>query len=378
MNNAVIVDYARSAFQPARKGGLASMRPDELVAKIVRAIVDRSHINLDDLEDLIVGCAFPEGEQGYNIGRIAGLMAGLPNATGGATINRWCGSSMQSIHMAAGSIALGAGDLFVCAGVESMTRVPMMGFNPLPHPTFAKDRPDTYISMGHTAENVADRWKISRKAQEEFAAMSHARAAKAQSENLLDNEIIPVETKAGLVDRDGCIRPDTTPGILADLKPIFRQDGSVTAGTSSPLTDGASAVILASEAYAKEQGLNILARIKSTAVSGCDPAIMGIGPVQASKKAMARAGLSPDQLDVVELNEAFASQSLACIADLGLDRNKVNIDGGAIAIGHPLGATGARIVGKAASLLKREGANYALASQCIGGGQGIATILEAV
>ena len=378
MNTAVIVDYARSAFQPARKGRLAGMRPDALVADIVRALVGRAQINPNDLEDLIVGCAFPEGEQGYNIGRMAGLMAGLPTTTGGTTVNRWCGSSMQSIHMAAGAIALGAGDLFVCAGVESMTRVPMMGFNPLPHPAFARERPDAYMSMGHTAENVADKWNISRAAQEEFAALSHARAAKAQSENRLDAEIIPVATKAGAVDQDGCIRPGTTPEILADLKPVFRQDGSVTAGTSSPLTDGASAVIVARESYAKERGLNILARITSTAVSGCDPAFMGIGPIGASKKAMARAGISADRLDVVELNEAFASQALACMADLSLDRNKVNIDGGAIAIGHPLGATGARIVGKAASLLRREGGKYALASQCIGGGQGIATILEAV
>ena len=378
MNTAVIVDYARSAFQPAGKGRLAGMRPDELVAEIVRALVDRAAVHSDDVEDLIVGCAFPEGEQGFNIGRIAGLMAGLPTAAGGATINRWCGSSMQSVHMAAGAIALGAGDLFVCAGVESMTRVPMMGFNPLPHPAFAERRPDVYMSMGHTAENVADRWHISRAAQEEFAATSHARAAKAQSGGLLDAEIVPVETKSGFVDRDGCIRPGTTPDILADLKPVFRQDGSVTAGTSSPLTDGASAVIVARETYARAQGLNILARIKSTAISGCDPAVMGIGPVGSSKKALARAGISADELDVVELNEAFASQSLACIADLGLDRGKVNMDGGAIAIGHPLGATGARIVGKAASLLKREGGKYALACQCIGGGQGIATILEAV
>uniref|UniRef100_UPI00333E8CB7 thiolase family protein n=1 Tax=Castellaniella defragrans TaxID=75697 RepID=UPI00333E8CB7 len=374
MTATVIVGYARSPFTLAHKGALARTRPDELAAEVVKALVARTGIDPKDIEDLVMGCAIPEGEQGLNVGRLAAMMAGLPESVGGCTINRFCGSSMQSVHYAAGAIALGAGQVFLCAGVESMTRVPMMGFNPLPHPGFATRYPQAYIGMGETAENVAKKWGISRQEQEAFALESQRRAAHAQAQGLLRDEIVPVSG----VDADGCLRPDTTADDLAKLKPAFDQNGSVTAGTSSPLTDGTAALLVTSEDYARSHGLDILARVKSVAIAGCAPEIMGIGPVPATRKALERAGLDVNALDVIELNEAFASQSLACIRDLGLDPARVNIDGGAIALGHPLGATGARIVGKAAALLRRTGGQYALATQCIGGGQGIATILEAV
>jgi acetyl-CoA acyltransferase len=251
-----------------------------------------------------------------------------------------------------------------------------MGFNPLPNPALVEKRAGAYMGMGETAENVAEKYQISRAEQEAFAVKSQQKAAAAQKAGKLDPEIVPIETKGGIVDKDGIIRADTTAEILAGLKPAFDEHGSVTAGTSSPLTDGASATLVTSEAFAKANGLTILARIRSIGVIGCAPEIMGIGPVGASKKALERAGITADQLDVIELNEAFASQAIACIRDLGLDESKINLDGGAIALGHPLGATGARIVGKAAALLAREGGRYALATQCIGGGQGIATVLE--
>jgi acetyl-CoA acyltransferase len=378
MTDIVIAAYARSPFQPAKKGELATVRPDEMTAQVVRGLVDRLKIDAAEIEDLLLGCAFPEGEQGLNMARLVVLLAGLPISVAGATINRFCGSSMQSVHSAAGAIALGAGEAFLCAGVESMTRVPMMGFNPMPHPRLAEQMPGAYIGMGDTAENVAAKWNIGRAEQERFAVASHKKAAAAQAEGRLKDEIIAIKDGNRVIEKDGCIRPDTSAQGLADLKPAFDQKGTVTAGTSSPLTDGAAAVLVCSADYAKKRGLEPLARIKSIAVAGCAPEIMGIGPVAASKKALERAGISADKLDVVELNEAFASQSLACIHDLKLDESKVNIDGGAIALGHPLGATGARITGKAASLLKRTRGKYALATQCIGGGQGIATVLEAL
>ncbi|MFV1849279.1 MAG: thiolase family protein [Thalassospira sp.] len=378
MTNAVIAGYVRSPFTPARKGALAKVRPDDLAAQVVKGLVEKTGVDPKAIEDLILGCAFPEGEQGFNVARLITFLADLPRSVGGVTVNRFCGSSMQSIHQAAGAIAIGAGDAFICAGVESMTRVPMMGFNPLPNPELYKAMPEAYMGMGDTAENVAAKYSLTRSDQEAFAVESHKRAASAQAAGKFVDEIIPIQTKDGIVSEDGCIRGETTVEGLADLKPAFKADGVVTAGTSSPLTDGASAVLVCSEEFAAKNGLTPLARIKSVAVDGCLPEIMGIGPVGASKKALARAGLTSADIDVTELNEAFSSQALASIADLGLDVAKVNIDGGALAIGHPLGATGARIVGKAASILKRDGGKYALASQCIGGGQGIATILEAM
>ncbi len=378
MNSVVIAGYVRSPFQPARRGELVRTRPDDLAALVVRALVERTGVPPADIEDLILGCAFPEGEQGINIGRIVSILAELPLSVAGMTVNRFCGSSMQSVHIAAGAISMGAGDAFICAGVESMTRVPMGGFNPMPNPALYKKRPGVYMDMGITAENVAKKYEISREQQEQFALRSQTRTREAISAGRLADEIVAIQTPAGAVTRDGCPRPDTTAEALAGLKPAFDVSGSVTAGTSSPLTDGAAAVLVCSEQYADRNGLEKMARIRSFAVSGCEPEIMGIGPVQATRKALSRAGLSIDDIGVVELNEAFASQSLACIRELGLRDETINIDGGAIALGHPLGATGARITGKAAQLLKRENTRYALATQCIGGGQGIATILERI
>jgi acetyl-CoA acyltransferase len=378
MTNAVIAGYARSPFHFASKGGLARVRPDDLAAQVVRALITRTGVKPEDIEDIIVGCAFPEAEPGLNVARLIGLLADLPLSVAGVTVNRFCGSSMQSIHIAAGQIALGAGDVFVCAGIESMSRVPMMGYNPLVNPALMKSMPAAYIGMGETAENVARKWQIPRTEQEAFAVRSHQRAAAAVAGGKLNDEIVPIVSKGGSVDQDGCIRPDTTADALAGLKPAFDKEGTVTAGTASPLTDGAAAVLVCSEAYADKHGLPPLARIKSIAVAGCAPEIMGIGPVAATKKALARAGIEIGALDVVELNEAFASQAIACARELGIRDETLNLDGGAIALGHPLGATGARITGKAASLLARTGGRYALASQCIGGGQGIATILERV
>ncbi|WP_333825931.1 thiolase family protein [Pinisolibacter sp.] len=379
MKKVVVAGYARSPFTLAKKGELATVRPDRLAAQVIAGLVARTKVNVDDIEDLILGCAFPEGEQGLNMARLVGMMAGLPQSVAGQTINRFCGSSMQSIHSAAGAIQMGAGEVFVCAGIESMTRVPMMGFNPMPDPDLAAAMPGAYIGMGDTAENVAARWGITRAQMEEFAVASHVKANAARAAGKFEAEIVPVTDKKGkVVSTDGCIRPETTAEGLATLKPAFSATGLVTAGTSSPLTDGASATLICSLDYAEKHGLEPLAAIRSIAVSGCDPEIMGIGPVGSSLKAAARAGIDVKSIDVVELNEAFASQALACIRDLGLDPAKINLDGGAIALGHPLGATGARIVGKAASLMKREGLKTGLATQCIGGGQGIATILEAL
>ncbi|SVD06620.1 uncharacterized protein METZ01_LOCUS359474, partial [marine metagenome] len=290
------------------------------------------------------------------------------------TVNRWCGSSMQAIHIAAGSISMGSGKAFICGGVESMTRVPMNGFNPMPHPKLLEDNPNVYLSMGITAENVAKKYQLTRQIQQEFAISSHQKASEAQSKGNFINEIVVVNG----CSKDGGIRPTTSQEILGNLKLAFDQNGTITAGTSSPLTDGAAITLICEEQYAKDNNLDILARIVSTSVQGCSPEMMGLGPIGASEKALKRANLSIKDIDVVELNEAFATQSLACIQDLSIEEKKVNIDGGAIALGHPLGATGARITGKAAELLRRENKRYALSTQCIGLGQGIATVLESV
>ena len=378
MTRAVIAGYTRSPFHLASKGSLAKVRPDDLAAQVVRGLLEQSGVNPEDIEDLICGCAFPEGEQGLNVARLIGFLSDVPLSVAGATVNRFCGSSMEAAHMAAGAIQLGAGDAFICAGIESMTRVPIMGFNPLPHPGLYKDYPQAYISMGLTAEEVAKRYGIPRERQEELAVESHRRATAAAQAGKFHGEIVPIQANGSAVTSDGTIRPDTTAESLADLKPAFDAKGTVTAGTSSPLTDGAAAVLVCSEAYAEKNGLEPIAAIKSVAKAGCAPEIMGMGPVHATRKALERAGLKAENIDVVELNEAFSSQALACMDELGLDRERTNIDGGALALGHPMGATGARITGKAASLLKREKGRHALATQCIGGGQGIATIVEAL
>ncbi len=378
MTKAVIAGYARSPFDFATKGALAKARPDDIAAQVVSGLIRKTGIDPSAIEDLILGCALPEGEQGLNVARLIGLIADLPITVAGATVNRFCGSSMQAIHIAAGNIALGAGEAYICAGVESMTRVPMVGFNPMPNPALVQKMPQAYISMGETAENVARKYQIPRTDQEAMAVASHRKAAAAQAAGRFTDEIVPVRNGGGDVDADGCIRADTNEEALAGLKPAFHAEGTVTAGTSSPLTDGAAAVLVTAEDFAKSHGLPILGRIRSVAVAGCAPEIMGIGPVAATEKVLKRAGVDIADIDVIELNEAFAAQALAVVRDLGIDPDRMNIDGGAIALGHPLGASGARITGKAAQIMKREGKGLALATQCIGGGQGIATIIEAV
>lgn len=372
----VICGFSRSPFHFANRGALARVRPDELLAQTLRGLLERVPVPREEIEDVIVGCAFPEAEQGLNLARLAVFLTDLPEHVAGVTVNRFCGSSMQAAHIAAGAIATGSGDLFLCAGVESMTRVPIPGFNPMPHPGLAARFPQAYMGMGETAENVAERWKIPRERQERFALESHRKAAAARTTGRFRDEIVPVVAKDGVVEEDGCIREDTSLERLATLEPAFRRGGTVTAGTSSPLTDGAAAVIVAEEGFARANGLPVMARIRAMAVAGCAPEIMGIGPVAATRRALSRAGLQLSDIDIVELNEAFAAQALAVVDELSIPEEKLNLDGGAIALGHPLGASGARILGKAAQLLVREDRQFALATMCIGGGQGIATVLE--
>ena len=376
MSSAVIVGFKRSPFTISRKGGLAEVRPEDILSQVINDLVKSSNINKDDIEDIIAGCAYPEGEQGYNIAKIVTFMTGMPEHVAGMTVNRWCGSSMQTIHNAAGAIAMSAGNVFICCGIESMTKVPINGLNYSPHPDLNHSNPNVYLSMGDTAENVAKKYNLSREIQQDFAISSHQKAHYAEMNNNFTDEITKIKTKGLIVEKDGAIRPNTSQEILNSLKLVFDKKGTITAGTASPFTDGAAATLICNEEYAKKNNLDILAKVVSTSVQGCPPELMGLGPIGASKKALKRANLTIEDIDVVELNEAFASQSLACIKDLNIDPQKVNIDGGAIALGHPLGATGARITAKAAQILKREKKKYALATQCIGLGQGIATILE--
>ena len=375
MYNSVIAGYSRSPFAMANKGKLIDVKPVNLLAEVIKNLVSQSQINPKEIEDVVIGCAFQVGEQCFNIGRLVTFLSDLDIRVPGMSVDRWCGSSMEAIHIAAGKIAMGSGKAFICGGVESMTRV-KTGFDPLPYPYSKEEKqnPHLYLSMGITAENVAKKYNISRTEQQEFSLESHRKANEAQKKGKFITEI----TKIGNYETDENIRPNSTMEKLDSLKLAFDQNGTVTAATSSPLTDGAAATLVCEENFAKENGLEILGRIKSTAVEGCDPNYMGLGPIAATRKALERAKLSIKEIDIVELNEAFASQSLACIKDLDIDIKKVNLDGGAIALGHPLGATGARITGKAAQLLKRENKKFALSTQCIGLGMGIATVIEAV
>ena len=369
----VIVGYCRTPFHRAHRGELKDIRPEDLSSTVIRELVERTGITNESIEDVMLGCAYPEGEQGLNLGRISTYLSGLPNTVPGMTTNRLCGSSMQVIHTAAGSIAMGSGDAFICAGVETMSRVQRGGFNRSLHPTIESKYPDAYISMGITAENLANSHQISRPSQELFAASSHQKAIDAQRLGYFEDEIVQISG----VKEDGCMREPNLEK-MAQLKPAFTESGTVTAATSSPLTDGAAAMLVCSEEFALSHGFTPLATIVSTAVSGVPPEIMGYGPVPSSAKALDRAGLKMDDLGVIELNEAFSAQSLACMQDMGLDIDdeRINIDGGALSIGHPLGASGCRITGKSASLLQRLQTDYALATMCIGGGMGIATVLE--
>lgn len=385
---AVIVGYARTAFtkayspdspaaQAGRQGKLAEVRPDDMVVDVINGLIEKTGINPQDVETVLTGTAFPEGPQGLNMARIAVTHpdSKLGNNTGGVTLNRFCGSSMHTIADAVAHITNGWGDVIISTGVESMSSLPMSGWNPDLNPEIYDGNVQAYMGMGRTAENLARKYSISREAQEAFALKSHQKAAAAQAEGKFKDEIVPVRHAPDVMN-DNVVQGDITLEDMAQKRPAFEKEGSVTAATSSPITDGAAGVAVTSEEYAMQNGLDVLAEVVSFAGSGCDPEIMGIGPVESTKKALERAGLTLADIDVIELNEAFAAQSLAVIEELGLDQEKVNIDGGAIALGHPLGASGSRITGKVASLLNRENKQYGLATMCIGGGQGVAMVLK--
>ncbi len=380
MKSAVIVEAKRTPIGRAIKGATAATRPETLGAFVLEAIKPLL-ADWSALEDVLVGCAMPEGEQGMNLARLVAFRAGLPITSAATTVNRFCGSSQETVLMASRAIAVGAGTLFLAGGIESMSKVPMGGFNPSLDPWLAANFPEAYCSMGITAENLAKDYGISRKEQDQFAFNSHQKGAQAWADGKYARETVSFTTK-GLdgkevrVDRDECVRADTNLDKLAELKPVFLQDGSVTAGNSSPLTDGAAFLLVMEEEAAKAAGLKARARILGGAVAGVAPDRMGLGPVPATKKILARLGLTMDQLDAVELNEAFAAQSLAVIREGGFDPAKVNGWGGAIAIGHPLGCSGARILTTLLHRLEDGGGRYGLATMCIGGGQGIATVLE--
>ena len=375
---AVIADWRRSPFERSHKGGLSLVRPDDLASEVIRALLRKLPINPTDIEDIIVGCAYPEGEQGYNIGRLLSFMSDLPPEVPGFTINRLCGSSMQAILSASASINSEWGDCYLCGGVESMSRIKRRGFNWSPNPTLLDDYSEAYINMGLTAENVARKYEISREDQEFFSLQSHKKAAAAMEKGYFTDEIVPISLDGVELSNDGCIRSDTSLESMSKLKPAFTEKGSVTAATSSPLTDGAVFSLVCSERFADSNSITPIAGIVTGAVTGCPPDLMGLGPISATREAIEKAGWELDQVDVFELNEAFSSQSLACIRELGLPLEKVNIDGGALAIGHPLGASGARIVCKAASILQRTGGKRAIATMCIGGGMGMAIAIESI
>ena len=382
-------------------GALASVRPDDLAALTIRAVVDRAGIDPALVEDVILGCANQAGEDNRDVARMALLLAGFPVEVGGLTVNRLCGSGLQAINSAAHAIAVGDGDVFIGGGVESMTRAPyVMAKAEGPWDRGPRELQDTTLgwrftnpklaeqyypySMGETAENVAERWNVDRERQDAFALESQQHAVAAIDSGRFDDQLVPVEVagrkgEVTVVDRDEHPRADTSAEALARLRPAFRSEGgTVTAGNSSGINDGASAVLLAETERAKELGLRPMARVVATAVAGVDPAVMGIGPIPATRKALERAGLAIDDLDLIELNEAFASQSLVCIDELGLDPAKVNVNGGAIALGHPLGMSGARLITMLTHELRRTGGRYGLATMCIGVGQGIATIVERI
>ena len=345
-----------------------------MVASCIMQIASQLNVNTEEIDDVIVGCAYPEGEQGYNIGRMAALLSNLPETVPGMTINRLCGSSMQAAISAANAIRVGQGECYVVAGVESMSRVKRRGFNWSPHPVLESGVTNAYVSMGITAENVAREYGITREQQEEFALESHMKAAAHETDN---KHIIRVSDSNGEeISEDGCIRANTSIESMARLKPVFDENGTVTAATSSPLTDGAVAMIICSEEYAQRTNMPSVARIVAGTVTGVHPSMMGIGPISAGRELSDRTGWKLNDVDLFEVNEAFSSQCIATISELGLHDERVNINGGAIAIGHPLGASGARILGQAASLLERAAGTRAMALMCIGGGMGIGVAIE--
>ncbi|SEL55890.1 acetyl-CoA acyltransferase [Paenibacillus sp. cl141a] len=390
MREAVIVSLARTPVGKAKKGSFAQTRVEDLGKAVLEAVIERAPgLKKEDVEDIILGCAMPEGEQGLNVARIISLYAGYPVTVPALTVNRFCSSGLQAIAFAAERIMLGHAEVIVAGGVESMSHVPMTGFKPAPHPTIVEEMSEVYIGMGHTAEEVARRFGITREAQDAFAASSHRKAAAAISEGKFRDEIVPVNvtlaaadeqgkvrSKTLAIDTDEGVRPDTTPDVLARLKPAFALGGSVTAGNASQTSDGAAAVAVMSREKAEELGLTPLATFKSFALAGVAPEIMGVGPVEAIPKALRMAGIELDQVDVFEINEAFASQCLHIIRALGIDESKVNVNGGAIALGHPLGCTGAKLTVSLVSELARRGGGYGVVSMCIGGGMGAAGVFE--
>jgi len=377
MKTAVIVAARRSAVGKAPRGALRNTRPDEFAAQVLRKTLEDARVPGDIVEDVLVGCAMPEAEQGLNVARNIVLWASLPDRVPGATINRYCASGLQTISMIAERIQVGAIDVGVAGGIESMSMIPMGGNVTRLHPAIVDKRPEIYINMGLTAENVARRYEISRPDQDAFSLESHSRAVRAISSGHFQAEIVPVTTREGTVfSVDEGPRADTSIDALAKLPPVFAAKGSVTAGNSSQTSDGAAFVVLMSEEKAKQLGLTPLARYVGFAVAGVAPELMGIGPVEAIPLALRKAGLGQTDLDVIELNEAFASQALAVVRTLGLDPEKTNPNGGAIALGHPLGCTGAKLTVSALSELQRRQGRYAMVSMCIGGGMGAAGIFE--
>ncbi len=385
MRHAVVIEAVRTPIgrAHAEKGMFRDIRADDLSADLMKALLERVGLPAAQVEDIQWGCVKQQGEQGYDVARMAALIAGLPIEVGGVTVNRNCGSSLQAINSAAQSIAAGCEDVQIAGGVEHMDHIPMeAGFDPSPR-LFYRHSPAT-LNMGLTAENLARKYKISRREQDEFALRSHQRAAQATDSGKFAKEIIPTwgrdeEGRRKLLTQDQCIRRDTSLEALATLKPVFMPDGgTVTAGNSSPLNVGAAALLVMSEERARELGLKPKARIRAMAVAGVDPAVMGIGPVPASHKALERAGLKLQDIGLIEINEAFAAQTLSVIKVLGADPEKVNVRGGAIAIGHPLGASGARLSTTLIHAMQDQGVQFGLATMCIGAGQGIATIFEAL
>ncbi len=389
MREAVIVAAVRTPAGRAKRGTLKNTRPDDLAALVLKEAILRAGIEAGEVQDIILGCAFPEGEQGMNVARIAAQRAGFPPAVPGATVNRFCASGLESIALAAARIQTGMMDVVVAGGVESMTMVPMGGNKLAPNPYLVDHYPEAYISMGLTAERVAERFKVTREEMDEFALKSHQKAAAAREKGNFKEEIIPVLVQKKYYDRfgrlkveetpfdfDEGVRPDTTLEGLAGLKPAFMQGGTVTAGNSSQMNDAAAALVLMAAEKAEALGLKPLARFRSYAVGGVDPDVMGIGPVAAIPRALEKAGVSLDDLDLIELNEAFAAQALAVIKELGLPTDRLNVNGGAIALGHPLGCTGSKLTTSLIYELKRRGGGLGLVSMCIGGGMGAAGVFE--
>lgn len=388
MREAVIVSGARTPIGRAKKGSLAQMRPDDFGAIVVKEALRRAEYE-GEIDDLILGCAMPEAEQGMNVARNIGALAGLPDTTPAITINRFCSSGLQSIAYAAERIMLGHAKAIVAGGVESMSMVPMMGHVVRPNPKLAEEVPQYYMSMGHTAEEVAKRYGVSRAEQDEFAVRSHELANLAIKEGKFLDEIVPIDVTEHYVDEnntlkekritfsmDEGVRPGTTVDVLSKLRPAFSLNGTVTAGNASQTSDGAAAVLVMDREEAEKQGLKPMAKFLSFAVGGVPPEVMGIGPIEAVPKALKLAGLTQEDIDLWELNEAFASQSIQVIRHLGLDLEKVNVNGGAIALGHPLGATGAVLTLKLIHELKRREQKYGVVTMCIGGGMGAAGVFE--